>query len=278
MNTVRDITSHLTERDVQILSDLERFRLLTTRQLQRLHLPAKPFGEHVTVSAATRGTTRILGRLEQLGAITRLQRRIGGIKHGSALTIWQLAAAGERFLRTRRGEPTRRRYQEPSHTFTAHTLAVVDIAVALTEQAFTDAFEVLELQTEPNSWRTFTGTSTTTVTLKPDLLVVTADATTETHSFVEVDLGTEHLPVILRKCRVYEQYAATGIEQSVRDIFPAVVWIVPDTKRAAAIRGAIAADAALDPTRYWVITPEQQFRQLAPYEANTTINPKGGNS
>lgn len=50
-----DLEEHLTERDVRILEDLERFRLLTTRQLQRLHFPAAPLGPHVTASGATRG-------------------------------------------------------------------------------------------------------------------------------------------------------------------------------------------------------------------------------
>ncbi|PPG15131.1 hypothetical protein C5D36_10250 [Rathayibacter sp. AY1C6] len=94
------LESHLTDRDVRVLEDLERFRLLTTRQLQRLHFPAKPLGPHTSTSAATRGTTRVLTRLEALGAITRLARRIGGIKHGSALTIWQLGPHGGRFLRS----------------------------------------------------------------------------------------------------------------------------------------------------------------------------------
>lgn len=38
-----DLEEHLTERDVRILEDLERFRLLTTRQLQRLHFRRHPW-------------------------------------------------------------------------------------------------------------------------------------------------------------------------------------------------------------------------------------------
>lgn len=271
------LEAHLTDRDVRLLEDLERFRFLTTRQIQRLHLPATPLGSHATVSSATRGTTRILGRLEQLGVLTRLTRRIGGIKHGSALIIWQLGSAGDRYLRARRGDPKRRRYEEPGRTFLTHTLAVADAAVTLIEQGNAGRFELLELELEPACWRTFSGaTSNTPITLKPDLLVVTADTHTETHSFVEIDLGTEHVPAVLRKCLTYQRYLGTGTEQHNRGLFPAVVWVVPDPLRAARIQEAIAADNTLDTERFWIITPDAMNRHLAPYPAPITTSPKGG--
>ena len=70
--------------------------------------------------------------------------------------------------------------------------------------------------------------------------------------FVEVDLGTEHLPVVLRKCRTYRRYHDTGTEQHDRGLFPAVVWIVPDPIRATKIRDAIAADRHLTSELFWI--------------------------
>lgn len=271
-----DLDGHLTERDIQVLEDLERFRLLTTRQLQRLHFPAQPLGPHITTSGATRGTTRVLNRLETRGAITRLARRIGGIKHGSAVTIWQLGPAGDRYLRDRRGDPRRRRFDEPGLTFVEHTLAVADIAVSLIEQANANRFELLELELEPASWRSFTGSGASVVTLKPDLLAVTADATTETHSFIEVDRATEHLPAVLRKCHTYQRHQRTGIEQQARDLYPAVVWIVPGIDRAQKLRDAIASDRSLDPDLFTIITGEQALATLAPYGPPSSFTPKGG--
>lgn len=264
------IDGRLTERDIRLLEDLERFRLLTTRQLQRLHFPAAPLGAHATTSSATRGTTRVLGRLEQLGAIARLERRIGGVKHGSALAIWQLGPAGDRYLRARRGDPIRRRYDEPGLTFVDHQLAVADVAISVIEQAGAGRFDLLELDLEPACWRSFTGTANTVVTLKPDLLIVTANETTETHTFVEVDRGTEHLPAVLRKCRIYQRYKNTGTEEATRGLFPAVIWIVPDAVRATKIRTAIADERTLQSDLFWTITPEQTLHHLAPYEAATT--------
>lgn len=260
----RDLGFHLTDRDIRILEDLEQYRLLTTRQIQRLHLPAKPFGEHATASAATRGTTRILTRLEGLKAVARLERRIGGQEHGSALTIWQLGHAGERYLRLRRGDPNRTQYLEPGRPFASHTLAVGDIAVALREHASAGRFDLITLEPEPRCWRPFT-TGSGSVTLKPDLFVVTADPTTETHSFVEVDLGTEHLPAILRKCRTYQRYTRTGSEQAESGLFPAVVWLVPTTKRAQMLQDGIHAARDLDTSLFWITTTDQALTHLAPY-------------
>ncbi|MBM7502926.1 replication-relaxation family protein [Agromyces aurantiacus] len=268
--SVRDLGRHLTARDLRILEDLEQYRLLTTRQLQRLHLPAQPFGTHTTPRSATRGTTRILGRLEELNAVARLERRIGGIEHGSALTIWQLGPAGLRHLRHLRGETTRKQYLEPGLAFTAHTLAVAEVSVVLREHSGAGHFELLELVAEPACWRPFTAAGGEVVTLKPDLLAVTADHDTETHSFIEVDLGTESVSVLIRKCRRYQQYARTGAEQIQRGLFPAVVWIVPTLKRADLLRQAITEDQMLDPDLFWIITPEQTLGQLAPYPTSAT--------
>ncbi len=264
MSAIWRIEEHLTARDIRLLEDLERYRLLTTRQIQRLRLPAVPFGSHVSTSAATRGTTRILNRLEDLGVVTRLERRIGGTKHGSANTVWQLGATGERYLRTRQGLPRRRRFDEPSLTFIAHTIATRDIAVTVIENAAHRSYDVLTADVEPHCWRTFT-TGTGTTTLRPDLFVVTADPTTETHSFVEVDLDTEHLPALIRKCRLYQRYFRTGIEQQARGLFPAIVWLVPTSKRARQLHDAIANARDLDADLFWITTTDQALAHLAPY-------------
>lgn len=273
MSSIWRIEEHLTARDIRLLEDLERYRLLTTRQIQRLHFPAIPFGEHVTVSAATRGTTRILHRLEALGVVARLERRIGGTKHGSANTIWQLGATGERYLRTRHGHPRRRRFDEPSLTFIAHTIAVRDVLAAIVEHAKPQQYEVLSSDVEPDCWRIFT-TGTGTTTLRPDLFVVTADPDTETHSFVEVDLGTEHLPAVIRKCRIYQRYFRTGIEQAQRGLFPAVVWLVPTAKRGRMIREAVRAARDLDADLFWITTTDQALAHLAPYQGASPPNRK----
>lgn len=266
---IRQLEQHLTERDLNIMRDLERFRLLRSDQVRRLHFGVAPLGAHATPLAATRAANRVLGRLDALGVLARLQRRIGGPKYGSSATVWQLAPAGERFLRALRGDPDRRKFAEPGTTFVAHTLAVADVAVEVLETARLGRYEVLEIQTEPGCWRPFQAGGSTLI-LKPDLLLVTADEETETHTFAEIDRGTEHMPAVRRKCDVYQRYYRDGGEERLRGLFPAVVWVVPDEPRAAAIRGAIETDGTLETELFTVVTTEAALAALAPYGPRTT--------
>lgn len=267
--TLSQLLELVTDRDLLILKDLEQLRLLSTRQIQRLR-----FRDHVSTSSATRTTVRVLGRLELRGLITRLPRRVGGSIRGSAATVWQLASTGERLLRRLSGEQSRRRYVEPSAQFTAHTLAVADTAIAVYEATYQGEFELLELETEPDCWREFQNAAGGSEWLKPDLFVVTASPETESHAFIEVDLATEHLPAVLRKCETYQRYWRTGAEQASRELFPAVVWSTPTEARAEKLRLAIRDHPDLASHLFIVTTQDEALRVLGP--GDTTPNPKGG--
>lgn len=268
-----ELMLRLNDRDLRVLEDLERFRLLDTRLVQRLQFPVGAGGPHLSSSSATRTTTRVLGRLEGHGFIARVGRRVGGSGYGSSQTVWQLAATGERLLRARRGETGRRRYVSPGAGFIDHTLEVARYAATLIELSRVGEFELLDLQTEPDAWRPFQAAQGGATVLKPDLYVVTADTQSETHSFIEIDRATEHMPAILRKCRTYDQYVRTGAEQAAHDLFPAVVWVAPDFARAAKIAGAIGTAAQLDPHLFHATTAETSLSVVAPY---SSPNPKGG--
>lgn len=261
----KQVTERLTLRDLAILDDLEQFRLMTSRQLQRLHLPVGE-GQHATVSAATRSTLRVLGKLEAFGVISRLSRRIGGVRSGSQGIVWQLTSTGSRVQQERWGHHGRRRYAEPSTLFVAHTLTVAELGVRLKELERAGRLEVVQLQTEPDNWRTFTGKHTQLATLKPDLSAITAAGDFEDHWFIEADRATEHLPKILAKCGLYAAYAKTGLEQSVRGVFPRVLWLVPDQPRARAIQGTIDGDKTLPVGLFLVRTDEQFEAAVAPDE------------
>ncbi len=122
--------------------------------------------------------------------------------------------------------------------------------------------------------------------LKPDLYVVTASGDYEDHWFIEADLATEHPPVVVRKAKVYQRYAATGAHQARHGIFPAVTWVVPDTARQAAIQAALAADQRIQPALFRVVTTDQFTHLITsgspdpPSVADPTSRPltlKGGN-
>jgi hypothetical protein len=261
---IRQLAEFLTDRDQEILLSIEKFRMLSTRLIQRLHFPAGVLGEHRNVPAATRGTTRVLNRLEAHGLIARLPRRIGGIKHGSAGTVWQLAATGERYLRAQRANADRRRFVTPTTTFMDHTLEIADLAVTLIEQSRLGRFELLAVETEPTCWREHTGASGSVVNLKPDLFVITADSDFESHCFIEIDCATEHLPAVIRKCRTYQQHHQTGVEQIRAGLFPLVVWVTPNETRSERLQRGIDTTPGLDPGLFRITTRADAISVIGP--------------
>lgn len=268
---LRQLEALLTERDGRILDDLERFRALTTRLVQRLHFPAGTHGLHATAPTATRLANRILLRLESHGFIARIERRVGGPLRGSAATTWHLAATGERLLRARRGEGGRRRYITPSRSFLAHTLATAEFAVCLREAEQRGELDVLELDTEPTCWRPFQGPANT-VTLKPDLFIVIANTEVEAHAFIEIDCGTEHLPAVIKKCRTYQHYRQTGKEQETSGVYPAVIWVTPDADRASKLRTAIRREPDLPAELFTVAEEPRALDALTAFLAPSPTN------
>ncbi len=270
---IQHLETLLTDRDSRILDDLEHFRALTTRLIQRLHFPAGDGGTHASVPTATRLANRILLRLESNGFVARIDRRIGGSLRGSAGQTWHLAAAGERLLRARRDEPGRRRFVTPSYAFLAHTLAVAEVAVRLREGDQQHSFDLLELTSEPACWRPFQG-PLGLVTLKSDLFAVIANSEVEAHILIEVDRATEHLPAVIKKCRTYQQYRQTGLEQAESGIFPAVLWIAPDVQRSNRLRAALRAERDLPSGLFTICEADHAIDVIASFLTPTTPHRK----
>lgn len=223
----------LSDRERAVLLSLADCRLLTTGQLQRLH-----FADHATEGAASRICRRVLARLQRLGVIEHLERRIGGIRAGSASYVWRVGPAGERLLRQDDSTP-RGRHKQPGLRFVDHVLAIAECSVQLVEADRMGDLELVTTEYEPTCWRAFLGSYGGAETLKPDLYAVTANAEYEDSWFIEVDRGTESLPTVLRKCAQYERYQQSGREQAARGVFPAVLWVVPDESHATAMAAAI---------------------------------------
>lgn len=237
-------------RDLAILASLEAYRLLSSPQIRRLHFDPT----HTTQAASTRSTHRVLARLEADRLVSRLEQRVGGHGGGSSSLIWQLGPTGATILRQRAGRPRRNRFVEPSAMFTRHTLSVAEVAVSVIEATRVGAAELVRLDTEPRCWRRYLTTTGVAQWLKPDLHVITAGGDFEDHAFVEVDLGTEHRPQLLAKARAFQRYRATQAYQDRHGVFPLVIWAVPDTARQQFLQAAFAADTALDPGLFRVVT------------------------
>jgi hypothetical protein len=238
---IERIRNHLTERDLGIVYTLGQHRYLSSTQIAALH-----FAGHETEDAGARVCRRVLARLNRLGIVSRLERRIGGVRAGSAAYVYELGAVGGRLL----GD-VRHRLHEPSKIFLDHMLAVGDVHVALVKAERRGEIELIEIEIEHASWRRFIGPGGASEKLRPDLYVVTASGDFEHCWFIEVDLASESLTTIVRKCRQYAAYRQTGIEQHRSGTFPIVVWSVPSAKRQEQITRAIAAAKRL---------PEELFR------------------
>ena len=74
--------------------------------------------------------------------------------------------------------------------------------------------------------------------------------------FLEVDLGTESLPTLLKKCGIYEQYRATGIEQEQHGVFPLVLWLFTKQERADRLERAIVRSPRLTSQLYRFAEPD----------------------
>nr|WP_272917526.1 replication-relaxation family protein [Nocardioides flavescens] len=267
------------------MRSVDQYRLLTTKHLQRLHFDAA----HPTPLAAARACSRSLVRLKDLGVLRSLDRRIGGVRAGSAGFVWFLGPAGDRLLTALHDEASgrRRNYREPSRHFVDHTLAVTELAVQAIEAGRTGAMEVLNIETEPASWQQSLSPHGTRAWLKPDLRLVTVTAEEEFHYFIESDLASEHLPVIVRQCEAYEAFRASGRYQAAHGLFPAVLWVVPTEARAAALRAAVrrtrakpgrglpqSSERRLDPQLFTVCTADEYAAVIR--GDHLPINPPGG--
>ena len=242
------IAASMPERDREVLERIAEHRYLTTHQVQ-----AFVFTNLGSSESAARTARHVLQRLERNALLRSLKRRVGGVRAGSAARVWQLAPAGARLLRD---DGTAHRSHEPSLRFLAHCLAVADVHVALRSLATIDAVHAVTVQCEPDSWRRYTGQAGEPRWLQPDLAAVVTTNDYDDRWFVEVDLGTESLPTLLRKSGQYESYRASGIEQAAHGAFPLVLWVFTEPERAERFRAAVLRSPRLTPQLYRVATVE----------------------
>lgn len=248
------LLANLSPRDISLLQLISEHRFMTAAQVE-----AFIFFDHASPDSGARTSRRVLARLERDGLLERPIRRVGGLQAGSASSIWMLTSTGQRLLNLRAGRGAIGRVRPPGERFVAHYLAIAVTHLALVGAERAGRLIVTQLQIEPASWRRYVGLGGSRETLKPDLYAVTAvghNAEYEDHWFIEVDRGTESIPTLLKQCAAYETYRRTGLQQQASEVFPVVVWIVPDQRRAERLAVAIAARRGLDAALYRVTTTD----------------------
>jgi hypothetical protein len=241
------LRERLNERDLAILRQVAELRLMSARQIQAIHFPTSEPGSQ---SAATRARQRTVARLIRERLLSSLERRIGGVRAGSAGLVLALGPTGQRVLAL---DGSRRRAYEPTPRFVDHTLAAAQLVVDLTLAARAGRLELMEQQAEPRCWREFVGFAGRRM-LRPDGFVALGVGDFELRWFVEIDRSSESLPTLLRKCQLYADYYQSGVEQAQGDgVFPRVLWSVPDEQRAERVRQVIESNRTL-PERLFVVT------------------------
>jgi Replication-relaxation len=229
------LADQLSPRDLAVVASLAELRFLSTRQLERWHYSgATPLGR---ARAARRG----LERLTALGVLTRLDRRIGGVRAGSAGYVYALDLVGQRIATGYGWLPARRtrRLRQPGRTFLLHTLAIGELHIRLIESARAGTIEdLLVRESEPACWRSFAGPGGSRLTLKPDSFFVVATAL-EWSWFVEIDQDTEGSTAIERKLAAYVSYWRTAREVAMRGVQPRTLWLAPNARRVGQLEAAI---------------------------------------
>jgi hypothetical protein len=221
----------LSARDRGLVELAGRFHQLTAGQLSVLL-----FADH----ASKTPLDRCLKRLVERRYVARLTRPVGGDGGGSAQYVYQLGRAGWRLL----GKPGD---YWPFRAVNLHTLAVADCFVAVTQADRAGDCTLLGFEPEPGCHVTVG-----TALLTPDAYAEVGyrDDGVKVACWLEVDRGTEHREVIKEKCvRYWHAY-----QQWESDVFPSVVFVVPDEQRAAIIRQVIAGGPAEAQELFHVVT------------------------
>ncbi|MEV0537086.1 replication-relaxation family protein [Kitasatospora sp. NPDC050463] len=221
---LNQLRPQLSDRDLEIIRQVGRFKLMTGSQLERL------FFAHCSDISRARNRQAVLRRLTDFQVLTRVgQRRVGGWAHGSASFVYTLDIAGHHLAGSAGARP-RRSYSWYEPTVN-HFLATAEVYVLLVEASRMGQLTLLDFQAEPNCWRTFAQR-----TLKPDAfaeigLVRPDGRRVKGGFFIEVDRANQYGAKIAGKLPRYLEYyqherlaGATGLPRR-------VVFLAPDAGR-----------------------------------------------
>lgn len=230
---VADLASRLSDRDWRIIADVWRCRVLSGDQISRLHF--------MNISNLTRQRTRrvVLSRLTAWGVLTPLERRIGGVRGGSAGAVFSLDVAGQRLVTARwpdtvASDKRARRPWTPGRLFVSHALAVSEVYVSLVEHSRAGSITLEAFNTEPLSW----WPDGLGGYLKPDAYLALSAASVVGHWWLEVDRATESLPTLRRKLLTYLDFVRRG-QLGPRELIPRVLISVPSQRRQLGIQAVI---------------------------------------
>ena len=228
-----EIAARLQEHDWKVLNFVSGCRLATGRQLViGLYL-----ADRQSDPGKARVARRHLKRLSDWRILDPLPGRwIGGVRGGSDTLVYGVGTAGARLI-ARRGL-RRSRLGRPGARYVDHTLACTQVAVDLRLAVAHRELDLIEIQHEPQCWRSYLGGLGERLTLKPDLFVRVArpGSAHEYRAMLEVDRATESDRTIRGKAERYLSHYRSGEELRHHAIHPRIVWTAPTPGRSSQLR------------------------------------------
>lgn len=207
----------LSPRDAQVVELVGRFRLISSEGLGEVL-----FSENKSKTPLDRA----LKRLTDAGYLARLGRMVGGYGGGSGCYVYQLGRVGWRYLGKGGG-------YRPLRVIDYHTLTIAECFVLLKRLERDGGLTVISYEADPVSRQ-----SVGDILLTPDAHVEigVADRRQKFAFWLEIDRDTENAQVIRDKCvRYWNAYQASG-----GDVFPYVVFVVPDESRRRKLERVVA--------------------------------------
>lgn len=250
------VADRLSARDWAVVETVNRLHLVTGRQIERLHF-AELSGRSRTVTRS-----RTLARLMDWRVLMPLPRRVGGAGRGSTVTVYALDTCGSRLLTERLNQKAvqskTRRPGVPGERFVHHILSISELYVDLVEAERAEQFQLRTFQAEPAAW----WPNGIGGWLKPDAFLVVSNGKVDYLWWIEVDLGTESMPTVMRKLRTYVDFVNRG-QAGPRGAVPRVLVSVPNDRRRATLSGEIVRLSALAGELLQVVTHEEAVLSIA---------------
>jgi hypothetical protein len=233
------LRTHLSDRDLQIIATVAHFKLISGNQVQRLFFPLDETEPADALVNKTRVRVRqdVLKRLKEHRILNRLDKRVsGGSTRGSSSFLYRLDVAGQHIAETTSSRPRRPlQWYDP---LVAHTLAITELYVQLTECHRTEKLTLIDYKTEPYCWRTYPQG-----VLKPDAFVqvgLSANGQRRKGSFfIEVDRASQRGTKIDTKFPQYIDYWEYHRAANPGQVFPQVLFLAPHAGRVDYLNGLI---------------------------------------
>jgi hypothetical protein len=265
---IERLAERLSPRDWDILATLDRVRLATGIQLERLHFTS-------LTSQRSRAVKRwqVLKSLVGNRALMPLERRVGTSLHGSAQLHYVLDSAGQRLNRLRTGREVPggiRRPRTVGERFVAHTRAVTELYVSLVERSRDGGFVVGDFLAEGDAYwpNGLGGWLRPDAFIRLDLNKVAAD-----YWWYEAELAIKSKPAIERRCRGYLDFMQRG-QLGPDGIVPRIMFGVENARQEAAIQSVVHSLPAPADALFRVVA----LPAVADLMIEELIKPDGGKS